>query len=687
MPTSNKPMASIRRTTNPAIVQLSQVSYQEPWLEIAPGIACVPCLHYRVEFADAVRRAVVLYQPDAIAVELPPTLAPSLRLAIQHLPALSVLFYLDSEQQPLYLQIEPTDAIVEAVRSGMEKQIPLHFVDIDAGYTHQHDDPVPDAYACLRLGLRAYCEKVMASLRQQPKTPEDRRREQAMAYHLQSLQRQHKRILFVGGMAHIEAITQDLKSPQPMPFSRRHREDIHVFHLHPDSVREIAIETPFLIAVYELRRHALPPEPPPRLPKHRPRFERFELLQGGRPSDPERLYLDALYRAARQAHGPAQPSRKCPVYLLPLDRLFVQEALISEAAHRYQAEIGERVSAEQRAVLRRYAARYAAIEQRLVSDLFQLLTAARFCVDEDFCYEVWDLATRYPWQEHHTAMPMVEVDQAEEIVEDARQRLLARLLKQRRQSERRLPIRPRPVRRSADEWKRYVSGETIFTYPPEDRALASCLQTLQEIALRRLAQERTLIRPFCAGMLDGVDIGETLRHPNEGQVYVRESGRVMGKIASVVLIFENDPETSRYPYKGTWLGESEDAPDRAFYATPPDEKSGGAGVHRCEYGGLLLSAPSGRLFDVWSDIDYRLARSPAEVLLLAALDYAVEPYVLYLAKRPCRSWFHKIAARMGLRILCFSLHEIGPPTRKKIRTFHLLDSIERREHTEDLLEL
>lgn len=685
MPTSNKPIVSIRRTTNPAIAQLSLVSHQDPWLEMAPGIACVPCLHYRVEFADAVRRAVVLYQPDVIAVELPPTLAAALRMAVQHLPALSVLFYHDSEQQPLYLQIEPTDAIIEAVRSGIEKQIPLHFIDLDIGYVHQHDDPVPDAYACLRLGLRAFCEKVMPSFREQPKTPEDRRREQAMAYHLQHLQRQHKRVLFVGGMAHIESIQQELKSPQPMPFSRRHREDVHVFHLHPDSVREIAIEMPFLMAVYELRRHALPPEPPSRLHKHGPRFARFELLQGGRQLQPDQLRLDALYRAARQAHGPAQPSRKCPVHLLPLDRLFVQEALLTEATHWYQAHNGEQISQEQRDLIRRYAARYAAMEQRLVPDLFQFLTAGRFCIDEDFCYEMWDLATTYPWQEHSTTMPMAVVDEDEHTEEDARQRLLARLLKQRQEGGRRVAIRPRPAPRFAGEWKRYISGETIFSYPPEDQALALCHQTLQQRTLQRIAQERSLVRPFCVGLLDGVDIAETVRHTKEGRLYVRESGRVMGKIASVVLIFEDDPNTARYPYKGTWLGEPPHAPDRAFYATPPEEKMVGPGISRCEYGGLLLSTPSGKLFDVWSDPDYRLARSPAEVLLLAALDYAVEPYVLYIAPRPCRAWFHKIAARMGLRILSFSLDEICPPTRKKIRIFHLLDSIERREHAETYL--
>ncbi|MCB9641431.1 MAG: hypothetical protein H6727_21225 [Myxococcales bacterium] len=666
-------------TSNKFAGQIPLSLHQDPWLVMAPGIFCVPCLHYCVEFADIVRRAVAWLQPDAIAVELPPTLAPALRQAISHLPALSVLFYHNQEDQPLYLQVEPTDALIEAVRSGMEKQIPLHFVDIDVDYVHQHQDPLPDPYACLRLGLRAYCEQVMESMEDLPKTPEDRRREQAMAYHLQVLQKQHKRILFVVGMAHYEGIQQELKTPQPMPFARRHRDDVRVFNLHPDAVREIAVEMPFLIATYELRRHALPPKPPPRLHKHGPRFERFELLQGGRQLQPEQLRWDALYAAARQAHGTAQTTRKLPLHLLPLERVQVQLSLLKEAARWYQSHTGEVASKDQLSVLRDFSARYAAIDQRLVPDLFQLLTASRFCVDDDFCYEVWDLATTYPWQEHSSFLPMVEVDDDDHEDDDERQRLLSRLLQQRQRTTRRLAIRPRPTERFPGEWRRQFSGTTIFSYPPEEMALEGYSRSLRQSAQQRLMQERSRVVPFRASLLDGIDLHETMRHWHEKKIFVREFCRVPGGIGNVVLIFDEDLEDKRYPYRAAWLGEPPRESDMAFYGTLPDEKVIGPGISRCEYGGVLLTKPAGRLFDVWSDPDYRLARSKAEVLLLAALDYAVEPYVVYVAPKPCRAWFHTIAARMQLRILHIPLRELDPTTLKKMRIFHILDSIERRE--------
>src|SRR5947209_15043061 len=45
---------------------------------------------------------------------------------------------------------------------------------------------------------------------------------------------------------------------------------------------------------------------------------------------------------------------------------------------------------------------------------------------------------------------------------------------------------------------------------------------------------------------------------------------------------------------------------------------------RAEYGGLLMTLPPRRLYDVWSDSDYDFAESKPERLLMAGLDYSTE---------------------------------------------------------------
>src|SRR5208282_2412582 len=99
----------------------------------------------------------------------------------------------------------------------------------------------------------------------------------------------------------------------------------------------------------------------------------------------------------------------------------------------------------------------------------------------------------------------------------------------------------------------------------------------------------------------------------------------------------------------------------------------GPGISRCEDGGFLLSYPPRRMLDVWSDPLFEPARSKAERLLLAGLDYSVEQQVLYVAAHPPRSWFRGWAERLGRKLVYLPVGQLSPGTLKKIRTFHVLD--------------
>ena len=71
----------------------------------------------------------------------------------------------------------------------------------------------------------------------------------------------------------------------------------------------------------------------------------------------------------------------------------------------------------------------------------------------------------------------------------------------------------------------------------------------------------------------------------------------------------------------------------AFYSTHPFDHLIGPGIGRAEYGGLLMTLPPRRLYDVWSDPDYDTAETKAERLLMAGLDYAIERNVVYIAAK------------------------------------------------------
>jgi len=165
---------------------------------------------------------------------------------------------------------------------------------------------------------------------------------------------------------------------------------------------------------------------------------------------------------------------------------------------------------------------------------------------------------------------------------------------------------------------------------------------------------------------------------------VRESGKFSGEVGALVVIFDED-RSDRYSYLTTWLGEHQNESDMAFYATNPFDHVVGPGIGRAEYGGLLMTLPPRRLYDVWSDPDYELAESKSERLLMAALDYSMERHVMYVAAKPPRTIFRTIAANRNRKIVYIPVGQLSPSKLKKIRVVHVLDGYNRRQEAREYI--
>jgi hypothetical protein len=98
-----------------------------------------------------------------------------------------------------------------------------------------------------------------------------------------------------------------------------------------------------------------------------------------------------------------------------------------------------------------------------------------------------------------------------------------------------------------------------------------------------------------------------------------------------------------------------------------------------------MSLPARRMYDVWQDADYQFAESKSERLLLAALDYSVHRYVVYVAAKPPRSIFKTIASRAGRTIIYLPIGQLSPISLKKIRVVHVLDGYDKRKIAKDYL--
>jgi hypothetical protein len=355
--------------------------------------------------------------------------------------------------------------------------------------------------------------------------------------------------------------------------------------------------------------------------------------------------------------------------------------LFRDAEQSYQKNTGDKIEHWQRRMMARYTRNLAQLGGDLVAGLFDLTVAARAVVDDNYGWEVWDTANRYPAQKQSSELETVNLS-GEEVWIHMRKLRLRRRLPRPKQRLRPAHLKLRKKEKFPGEWAREVNGNAICSYPPEDLVVEDYGRFLKHKAKSLLSEERVRVEPFTTSMLDGIDLRETIRNWHEKKIYVRQFDRIAGDVGAVVVIFDEDRE-NRYTYHTTWLGENQNESDMAYYSTQPFEHMVGPGIGRAEYGGFLMSLPPRRMVDVWSDPDYEFAETKPERLLLAALDYSIQRLVVYVAARPPRSIYRSIAAHLRRSILYVPIGQLSPAKLKRIRVVHVLDSHDRREAAKD----
>ena len=666
-----------------------------PWR--VGNINLIPILHGRVEFCVSTRDAIARCGPDAIGIELPHTLESHILRGVRRLPLISAVQFQSPAGRPAYILIEPVEPLVEAARIGLECGIEVACIDRDTNNPPSDTTMWPDSYSLRAVGLEAYVDLWLETVGEAQATLdsgamlEEHLREVTMASRLQTLADRHERVAGIVGLAHLPALLRLLRETQVEPLGMSHRPDACLVHVHFDSTQEVLSECGYCSASYENWRRTQTNaggsgnlQPSKRRDDEKSEFRGTARVIG---------FPGVILESTREHEAPAgedRGARHGERDCRPdgdFDRWAVIRGLLSHARDRYESKDGERLSPQDMKHLFQYSRNLALVETQLVPDLYPLVLSGRGVGGDDFAYRVWEVATEYPWQDHSPRLPVARVS-----LEDLGRRSRRVHFERRLERQRRLRriVRERPRERFEGEWRRSWGNNFICSHQPEDIVVEAYGRFLQQRARSLLAAEQTHVEPFTTSMLDGVDIRETMRHWYEDKIYVFERTRVKGDVGSVVVIFDRDDDPSRQPrsrysWTMTWQGEHVQESDMALYATPPGDHPVGPGIARCEYGGFLMSYPPGRMFHVWEDPCFDLARTNAERLLLAGLDYSEERHVVYVSATPPRSWFHSYASRLGRKILYIPIGSLSPVTVKRIRVFHVLDGHHTRSFAKDYI--
>jgi hypothetical protein len=548
------------------------------------------------------------------------------------MPEISVIIYPDTQaadDRAIYVPVEPADPFTEAIRTAAEIGAEVIFADPDSGDRPHLKDVYPDPYAIRHIGLERYVEAYRVYA--QPRSQEIDRHAAGIAWKLQGAN-PDARVFVVVSLNLLDAVLDAMQEPQAQPLTRSvlrtRRDEIRVLNPHPDSLAEITVEYPALEWRYESAR-----------------------------------LLAFDWRR--------------------LDRRHAQLAVFRDAEKEYEVRTGEKIAHWQRALLARYTRNLALSSNDLSAGLFDLTVGARAVADDNYAWEVWESAGRYPPQKTASDLETVSI-RGDEVWLDTRRLRLRRRLPGVKRRLRPYGLKPRKKEKVPGEWASQLDGTSICSYPPEDLVIEDYGRYLKKKGKSILSEERSRVEPFTTSILDGIDMRETVRRWYEGRIYVRQFQKIQGEVGSVVVIFDEDRD-NRFLYMTTWLGENQNESDMAFYSTFPFDNLVGPGIGRAEYGGFLMSLPPRRMYDIWQDPDYEFAESKPERLLLAALDYSIHRHVVYVAAKPPRSLFKSIAARMDRKIIYIPLGQLSPVSLKKIRAVHVLDGYDKRAIAKEYL--
>jgi len=316
----------------------------EPYFVKKGQVLGLPIVHYNLEFAVEVALAIQHLKPDAIAIELPETMASEMLHAASRLPDVSVVVAKSQDKAPLYYLCEPCDALFEALRAGIDNNIRTFCIDLDIDEYPNVREYLPDTYAIKRIGLKAYYEAYLNSQQNKVELELDLKREVHMAKKLKELTFSFEKILFIGGMAHLEGVfahLDDVSYPQHMHAFREH---VEICTLTENSVREVLAECGWVSSYYEKWRDSK-----------------------------EKLMFQ-------------EPDRQAVIY-----------SLCKMASIRYSDNTGNEFPGYHMRNIMKFMRNYALVCDKLQPDLFQILSAAKACVDNNYAYEVWELATHYPY--------------------------------------------------------------------------------------------------------------------------------------------------------------------------------------------------------------------------------------------------------------------------------------------------
>lgn len=688
------------------------------------NITVIPSIHGRAVFALETRRRFLDQHFDCVAVELPPSLKTPVLDSIQELPDVYIMTYQEPEGDFVYVPIDPCDSIIEAVRlAERDRRCHLAFIDAEVANLSHSICAMPDEYAALRIGLPEYYQAVSKHLKPTPAHSQDAFREKLMAFRLQQLSKAHKRVLFVCGLQHVAGIERWLEfGVSEEPEDEAAPEFVVSRPASNEVLYHLLGELPYNAWLYNSVRQSIT------LEEYEPIFGLKNLLMSAREIY-HRRYRDEIHKitpnALQQLLTYVRNLSLLQGYLTPsLYNLIVASKGVCGSAFALDVlEIARHYGKIDEQFLQSLNVDFDEDSRKTLSDfdLDEVLEATegfdssfgedlKASTDEacknqrpesgqeesflNFNHDFGEQSEPHPWEQRpqwrpepaafgsvrnsdHIFEPIVFKSENRGQLNDKPIELKRRLV-QPQKFYKNIKLEKRPDRLDRKKWRQAWDDRRAVSWPAEDEMIEGFADYVRKRALKMTAISMLRAEEFSASLMDGLHLKETLRNSHLNKIYVKVEPKVTGNVGAVVVIFEEDQEDGRFPWKITWYAEHDNESTLSFYATHFQNHLVGPGIAQALYGGAMFLYPPQSIPDVWLDPQLKSAGSSEERLLFGAAIHSEEKFVAYVAPKPPSKRMKEFCRRHNKKLIYLPLTSFSRATLWKMRTFHVLNGREVR---------
>jgi hypothetical protein len=664
-------------------------SIPEP-LRISPRISVLPIIHGSAQCALLVRKWLLEYHFDCVALPLPESFREPVEEAVLRLPRPAIVIQPKEDQGlytsdsawaetsevveeedeeaadyeedwwPLsYVPIDPCQPVIMGIRAALGEHLPRAYVDLETEQFLPDSSAMPDPYALKTVAPERFAAALLPSI-PAPTNWQTRARVRHMARRLRGLEQKYERVLLISSVSHwpwIRAAYRALLHEeqivhQPLP---------HDLEVAPELMRITAEEEPVELSPDEVE--------PPQIHAVDPRTLVF--LFGELP------FITALHERARSELEDDDN--------LQIDG--VKELLIA-AREAYRRDLGKRarkISPFALSQCLKYIRNLSLLARRMTPDLYTIVTAAKQMFGDQFALHVVETARSYSYADTEADEPQVVLGIDQGRLPGGDLMPLVSRLPGPSIVWQSVQLNRRPTEAERKRWQYRWNPFGQCSYPPEDERIERFRSRAFERAQAVMGADLAQTEKFTTSVKDGIDIRDTVRHWYEKQIYVKVIPPSRGTLDACVMLFDSPADPRDYPWRTTWFAEHHNESTLAFYATDFRRELVGPGICAATYGGTMFLYPPRSIPDIWVDKRLDFAETLEERLLAAACLYSRSRQIALVSPLPPGGGWKRLARRFRKQLVHVPLSGFSEAEVSQLRIVHVLNGKEVRSYAEHFI--